>query len=655
MRKLLTSALLIATAVISDISAENVYLYKSGKVIFCENTENIGRVAYEDNNSSVAIYDTQGSKVFKASLSEIDYMSNKHEAPVADMLDVLFRQDGSAYDASPMGMKVVASNKKAVTTYYSNEFDRYVVSLPNSWGSTVTSSYRVDYATNTAFRNALADGHTLEAVVMANFDGLLSSDSNNKEAKCFASHQGGGTGIMICTKARGSAGMNEFTFLPCTGGSYRWATTGSEPVKNSFYHIVGVWDKATAKAKIYVNGELVNSVSAAGVYTEPSEKSRWFCIGGDASDSDPSNGWKGDIALARIYDNPLTDAQVKALWLDVKAGCTVPNECIVNDVAIYNLPVKVGGYYPIRGTEFKVGDEFLFEGTDISYNLKSQVYESEARVDIPDNFVSGSYQISLKRNNETQRLGRVSLDVVEKMPKAAQVIAHRGFWNTTGSAQNSRKSLELAQALNVYGSETDVWQTTDGKLYINHDGTLNSVNIEKSTSAEVSKLKLSNGESIPTLEEFLTMIKESDSPTKLIIEIKTHSTTANTKSCATAAVAAVKAAGVSDKVEYIAFSLDALDAILAADPDAICAYLSSNKTPKACYELGHKSIDFTYSTYKSNKSYITQAHDLGMTVNAWTFAAMPEMIEATTLDIDLLTTDSPVDGKYIGEYFRNNR
>ena len=43
-----------------------------------------------------------------------------------------------------------------------------------------------------------------------------------------------------------------------------------------------------------------------------------------------------------------------------------------------------------------------------------------------------------------------------------QVIAHRGFWKTEGSAQNSITALKKAAEAKVYGSEFDVQLTADG-------------------------------------------------------------------------------------------------------------------------------------------------------------------------------------------------
>lgn len=45
--------------------------------------------------------------------------------------------------------------------------------------------------------------------------------------------------------------------------------------------------------------------------------------------------------------------------------------------------------------------------------------------------------------------------------RAQEVIAHRGFWKTDGSAQNSLAALVKADSIHCYGSEFDVWLTTD--------------------------------------------------------------------------------------------------------------------------------------------------------------------------------------------------
>ena len=40
---------------------------------------------------------------------------------------------------------------------------------------------------------------------------------------------------------------------------------------------------------------------------------------------------------------------------------------------------------------------------------------------------------------------------------AQEVIAHRGYWKTDGSAQNSIAALVKADEIRVYGSNVEIW------------------------------------------------------------------------------------------------------------------------------------------------------------------------------------------------------
>ena len=52
-----------------------------------------------------------------------------------------------------------------------------------------------------------------------------------------------------------------------------------------------------------------------------------------------------------------------------------------------------------------------------------------------------------------------------------QIIAHRGYWKTEGAAQNSIAALLKADSIGVYGSECDLWLSSDGVPVVNHDAT----------------------------------------------------------------------------------------------------------------------------------------------------------------------------------------
>ncbi|MCR4921982.1 MAG: discoidin domain-containing protein [Bacteroidaceae bacterium] len=246
--------------------------------------------------------------------------SAKVTAPVADLLDVVFKEDGSAEDVSPMHNTVEHFGETS-SVYYNTTYGRYVAHFTNPWGAACTSWYKVDYnateeGTNgAAIRAALADGHTLEMLVMGEYEGDIRTDV---EAKPFSAMQGGGTGFLIC-KPSGDR-KSEWTFLPnvsTTGKKWNWTNSGIVPQSNVYYHVVGVWNKEEGTASIYVNGELKKQIAVEGNFNFATGDCNWFCIGGDADPSGGGQGWTGDVVIARAYDKPLTEAEAEALWMKV--------------------------------------------------------------------------------------------------------------------------------------------------------------------------------------------------------------------------------------------------------------------------------------------------------------------------------------------------
>lgn len=92
-----------------------------------------------------------------------------------------------------------------------------------------------------------------------------------------------------------------------------------------------------------------------------------------------------------------------------------------------------------------------------------------------------------------------------------QVIAHRGFWKTEGSAQNSVTALKKAAEAKVYGSEFDVQMTADNVLVVNHDDKIEGHVIAETPYEELQFLKLKNGETLPTLDDYLNAARRRTS------------------------------------------------------------------------------------------------------------------------------------------------
>ena len=564
--------------------------------------------------------------------------------PEADLLDVVFRNDGTAEDISRSGIPVETLSGMAMMTYYNDAYRRFVSHFHHTPGTTVNEGfYKADYAADQQFINGLADGHSLEVL----FKTDVKSDGS-AEWKMFSAMSSGGTGFLISKADKGT----ELTFLPnvsTTGKSnWIWTKSGINPEAGRYYHVVGVWNKQEEKSYIYVDGELKGTMPAPGNFVHPSKTtSYWFGVGVDASPASGQNAWKGDVAIARVYDAPLTAENVEVLWNLVKRQQR-PDPIEISDLLFLSgCEVGAGYRYTIYGKGFAAGDKIRFEPVD---NAKAEamifdasVTAESATIVIPDTFVTDRYRMFLLRGAAEYPLGFTQLTFTDNPLILAKprAIAHRGY-HTAGAPENSVAALAAAQALEIYGSEFDVWVTADGRIVINHDKTFpgDSHVIENSTYDQLKNIKLSNGENIPTLEDYLTQAAKSDK-TKLICEIKRHSSAANNQRAADAVVAAVKAAGLTDRVEYIAFDLATCKRIAAALPDAMVQYLNGDIAPAALRADGIRGIDYTFSTISVRPDWIREAHDNGMVVNTWTVNAEQDMMSCIALGMDFITTNYP--------------
>ncbi len=222
-----------------------------------------------------------------------------------------------------------------------------------------------------------------------------------------------------------------------------------------------------------------------------------------------------------------------------------------------------------------------------------------------------------------------------------QAIAHRGAWKADGLPQNSLASLQRAIELGCAGSEFDVHLTQDGVLVVNHDNDFYGIDIATSTYSELLTKKHPNGEPIPTAEAYLREGMKQKK-TKLIYELKTSKLgKERTLYSADLAVQLVHKLGAEEWVEYIAFDYDACKRIVERDPQAKVYYLNGDKTPSEAKQDGLYGLDYHFSVYKKNPTWIKEAHDLGLVVNAWTVNTREEMENLLDQDVEFITSDEP--------------
>lgn len=225
------------------------------------------------------------------------------------------------------------------------------------------------------------------------------------------------------------------------------------------------------------------------------------------------------------------------------------------------------------------------------------------------------------------------------------IIAHRGYWKTEGSAQNSIAALMKADSINVFGSEVDIWISSDGVPVVNHDADVEingkKVVIETTPFATLRQAKLSNGEPLPTVEEYLNAFEKCKN-IKLIIEFKNHKSLVRENELAKKVIDMVNERGLQDKVEYISFGINFVTQVRKLAPQAKVYYLNGDLTPQTLAALGAAGFDYHLNVLYKHPQWVKQAHELGMKVNVWTVNKPEDIQKMIDLKVDFITTDEPL-------------
>lgn len=209
-------------------------------------------------------------------------------APEAALFDLVWADDGTATDVSPLANPVIKGSKTPDMEYDEARNRTY----PHFDGDG-TKFYRIDYASQPAMKTAFLNGFTFEAVY---------TPDNTSNMCVVSGQQAGCAGI-----EQGSGGTIQF-FANVGGNQYILSSTVTA-VPGQTYHVVATYDAAAGQTCIYVNGQPAGTLSTPGEMTFPSdEDTHWVAIGGDTSNSDEHVDYplSGSIAVARMYDKAVS-------------------------------------------------------------------------------------------------------------------------------------------------------------------------------------------------------------------------------------------------------------------------------------------------------------------------------------------------------------
>lgn len=224
------------------------------------------------------------------------------------------------------------------------------------------------------------------------------------------------------------------------------------------------------------------------------------------------------------------------------------------------------------------------------------------------------------------------------------ICAHRGFWTCKDvpNCENSVTSLRMAQEYGIWGSEFDVHMTSDGIVVVHHDDVKDGLRIHESTYEELSSKPLSNGEILPTVDDYLAQGEKSSC--MLVMELKPQGSAERGARMTDICFEALKAHGLWDpsRVMFISFDLDICKKVAAEAPEFTNQYLSGNLSPAKLHEMGINGLDYHFAVFHLHPKWVEKAHELGMSVNVWTVDSRREMEYLESLGVDCITTNEPL-------------
>lgn len=511
-------------------------------------------------------------------------------------------------------------------------------------GSIPLSSYgKQDFSSDTAFKKKFLDGFSIESVFSA--DELPGANSEMCVLGCY--YDGG-----FRLGVSGSDSMNRIFVDGYFGGKKISLSTKKSIKSGKYYHLVYTWSAADSQAKLWLDSELVDSCKASSFAFPVAVSAQWLCVGGNSSKTGALCGWNGEIIKANLHDAVLDQEEImrrfSALPKDVQTHSTglrrlsfIPQYAVADDPV---LNIAAEGLQPSDKVElYDIAAKSVVSGD-------SKISSDGVSIALGSAFKDGSYRIDFTRDSRMTPIGVVEIrscdpTCVSRKPK---VIAHRGVHNT-GAPENSIAAFRLAQEAGYYASETDVWLSSDDSLMVNHDGKIGGYNVQTTPYRTLRTVSLTNGERLPSLSEYLQQARQS-SATKLIIEVKDHSSSERTLAAARAAVEMVHRMGLRDRVEYIAFSYDACLLIRKLDSQAVIGYLNGDRSPEILQEAGIDIMDYSVSAILSSKpEYIDRGHKLGVGTNIWTVNDRATMLNCIAHCADYITTDYPETVKEIAD------
>ncbi|MBO7707534.1 MAG: hypothetical protein J6S42_02510 [Thermoguttaceae bacterium] len=224
------------------------------------------------------------------------------------------------------------------------------------------------------------------------------------------------------------------------------------------------------------------------------------------------------------------------------------------------------------------------------------------------------------------------------------VVAHRGFSGI--KPENTLAAFRAAVDVGANGAECDIRRAADGVIYIMHDGNFkrtagHDVAAGTIPYSEIESFDAGEGEKIPTLESYLTLLKGT--ATRPIIEVKEDGFEEQL-------VEMIRAFELEKTAVVIDFSAARVKKIRELAPEICVAWLCgfNNETPEdeivekiiaTLKDCNTNVVDMQFG--RTTPALVQKLHEAGISVWCWTVDNPEDIARLYDMGVDSVTTNFP--------------
>lgn len=229
-------------------------------------------------------------------------------------------------------------------------------------------------------------------------------------------------------------------------------------------------------------------------------------------------------------------------------------------------------------------------------------------------------------------------EIDPSMSRITKIIAHRGYWRAEGACENSLAAAESAVKNGIDGIELDVWITSDDSVIVSHDATIGGKEIIVSSYEDLKDEMLVNGEKIPTIRDFLRLMKPYPK-TELFIEVKANRAVERLTEI-------IKEEQIINPVIFISFNRIACDRLVSLDRSLHVEPLRRWDDDSSAVNLldrGYSGLAYSKEFFYSHFGIIDEAIKNEMTLSSWLVNTVDEYDWFFARGFEYVISDNPAE------------